>query len=92
MTKPIRLEHLEGCADWWGGAKRTGREESDRAWRVSIEEITSRGYNLDIKNPHTEVEEYGDPETLLEELTSVEAEVVSVRSRLKEILAEALVR
>ena len=28
MTKPIRLEHLQGCIDWWGGAKRTGREET----------------------------------------------------------------
>ena len=22
MTKPIRLEHLQGCIDWWGGPKR----------------------------------------------------------------------
>ena len=28
MTKPIRFEHLQGCVDWWGGAKRKGREES----------------------------------------------------------------
>src|SRR5665648_591167 len=27
MTKPIRFEHLQGCIDWWGGAKRKGREE-----------------------------------------------------------------
>jgi type I restriction-modification system DNA methylase subunit len=26
MTKPIRFEHLQGCIDWWGGAKRKSRE------------------------------------------------------------------
>ena len=92
MTRPIRLEHLAGCADWWGGAERTGREEGDRAWKMSAEEIKARGYNLDIKNPHTAGEDHGDPETLLEELTSDEAEVASVRDRLKGILTEALVR
>ena len=22
MTRPIRVEHLNDCADWWGGAER----------------------------------------------------------------------
>ena len=92
MTKPIRLEHLAACATWWGGAERAGREEGDRAWKVSVEEIKARGYNLDIKNPHAEEADYGDPETLLVELTTAEAEVISVRDQLKGILTEALLR
>ena len=68
------------------------REECDRAWKVSAEEIKDRGYNLDIKNPHTAGEDLGDPEALLEELTSAEAEVASVRDELKGVLAEALLR
>ena len=92
MTRPIRLEHLEDCAAWWGGTERAGREVGDRAWKVSVEEIKARGYNLDIKNPHTEEEDHGDPEALLEELTSAEAEVISVRDQLKGILTEALLR
>ena len=92
MTKPIKLEHLDDCTAWWGRQERQGREESERAWKVDIEEIKARNYNLDIKNPHTEEEDYGDPEALLKELTSAEAEVKSVRNQLKEILAEALVR
>ncbi len=91
-TRPIKLEHLDSCAAWWGGAKRAGREECDRAWKVSAEEIKDRGYNLDIKNPHTAGEDLGDPEALLEELTSAEAEVASVRDELKGVLAEALLR
>ena len=31
MTKPIRVEHLQGCIDWWGGAERKGREETPQA-------------------------------------------------------------
>ena len=92
MTKPIRLEHLQGCIDWWGGAKREGREETDRAWKVTADEITARGFNLDIKNPHTEDANHGDPEELLAGLTAAEAETTSLRDQLKAILAEALTR
>ena len=90
MTRPIRVEHLDACAEWWGGPEREGREEGDRAWKVSADEVKARGYNLDIKNPHAQEEHHGDPETLLEELNSAEAEVASVRDELKRILTEAL--
>ena len=92
MTKPIRLAHLADCAAWWGGADRQGREAGGRAWKVSVDEIRARSYNLDIKNPYTAGEDYGDPDELLEKLTKAEAEVTSVRDRLKGILAEALLR
>ncbi|TDW62820.1 type I restriction enzyme M protein [Novosphingobium sp. PhB55] len=92
MTKPIRLEHFQSCMDWWGGANREGRVEGSQAWKVSIEYIKARGYNLDIKNPHSEVEDHGDPEELLRELGKVEAEAANLRDQLKTILAEALAR
>ena len=92
MTKPIRLEHLADCAAWWGGPKREGREEADRAWKVSAEEVKARGYNLDIKNPHTQAADHGDPEALLAELDAAEAEVVALRGKLHAILAQALTR
>ena len=76
----------------WGGAERVGREEGGRAWKVSAEEVQARGYNLDVKNPHAEEEELGDPEALLEELTSAEAEVAAARDELKRVLTEALLR
>jgi type I restriction enzyme M protein len=92
MTRPIRLEHLADCAAWWGGPQREGREENRRAWKVSADEVKARGYNLDIKNPHTVEEDLGDPEALLEELNAAEAEVAKLRDKLKSILAEALLR
>jgi type I restriction enzyme M protein len=90
MTKPIRFEHLQDCIDWWGGPKREGREETPRAWKMSADEVKARGYNLDIKNPHTTVDDHGDPKTLLAELTAAEAETAKLRDQLKAILAEAL--
>ena len=92
MTKPIRLEHLQACMDWWGGKDRKGREEGPQAWRVSAEDIKARNYNLDIKNPTSIAEDHGDPETLLANLNEAEAETTRLRDQLKAILAEALAR
>ena len=92
MTKPIRLEHMADCVAWWGGAKREGRAEGPQAWKVTAEEVKARCYNLDIKNPHAEELDHGDPETLLKDLNAAEAEVAALRDQLKTILAEALAR
>ncbi len=92
MTRPIRLEHLQDCIDWWGGTERTGRQETERAWRVTTAEVKARGYNLDIKNPHTQADELGDPQELLAKLAETEAEVTALRDQLKAMLAKALLR
>lgn len=92
MTKPIRIEHLQNCVEWWGGAKRKGREEGPQAWKVTAEAVKARGYNLDIKNPHSVADDHGDPETLLADLGKAESETGRLRDQLKSILAEALAR
>lgn len=92
MTKPIRLEHLQPCIDWWGGQDREGREEGPQAWRVTIDDVKVRGYNLDFKNPHAVADDHGDPETLLADLHTAERDVAALRNQLKTILAEALAR
>jgi len=51
-TKPIRKEEFDTLKKWWNK-----REENEQAWKVSIEEISKNGYNLDIKNPHIPEEE-----------------------------------
>ncbi len=92
MTKPIRLEHLQGCLDWWGGKTRKGREAGPFAWKVTAEEVKVRDYNLDFKNPHAVADDHGDPEMLLAELHKAETETARLRDQLKSILAEALAR
>ena len=56
------------------------------------EEVKARGYNLDVKNPHTQDDDYGDPEELLEKLTAAEVDSANLRNQLKANLAEALTR
>ncbi|MFA6954697.1 MAG: class I SAM-dependent DNA methyltransferase [Thermoanaerobaculia bacterium] len=92
MTRPIRVEHLKPCVDWWGGAKRKGRVESEVAWKVTADEIKARGYNLDIKNPHTVEDDHGDPEELLSKLDEAEREAAALRDKLRAMLEEALLR
>ena len=92
MTKPIRVEYLQGCVDWWGGGEREGRQETEVTWKVSLDEIKARNYNLDCKNPHTVADDHGDPEELLAKLEQDEQKTASLRDKLKNILAEALLR
>jgi type I restriction enzyme M protein len=92
MTRPIKVEHLQGCVDWWGGAERKDRQQTEQAWRVTIDEIKVRGYNLDCKNPHTVADDHGDPEELLTLLEESEQKTAQLREQLKGILAEALLR
>jgi type I restriction enzyme M protein len=92
MTKPIRVEHFQGCVEWWGGPERENRQETEQAWRVGLGEIKARNYNLDFKNPHTVADDHSDPEELLAELEQAEARTATLRDQLKGILAEALLR
>lgn len=51
-TKPIRIEEFEPIKQWW-----KNRKESEVAWKVPMQTIINRNYDLDIKNPNKKVEE-----------------------------------
>lgn len=51
-TRPIRIEEFNPIKDWWNK-----REESEVAWKVPMQTIIDRNYDLDIKNPNKKVEE-----------------------------------
>jgi type I restriction enzyme M protein len=84
-TKPIRIEEFDTEKAWW-----TSRDESEHAWRVPVEEIRRRGYNLDVKNPNAADEDHRDPDELLAEYRQILAEVEETREALKAELAGAL--
>ena len=92
MTKPIRVEHLQPCVDWWGGTERHARRETEVAWRVGIEDVRARAFNLDIRNPHTVADDHGDPEELLAKLDEAERQVAELREQLRKALEAALLR
>jgi GxxExxY protein len=87
MTKPIRFEHLKPCIEWWDK-----REETEVAWKVTIEQVKERSYNLDVKNPHVEEENHGNPAELLAKLEESKAATNRLRDRLKAVLQEALLK
>lgn len=51
-TKPIRIEEFGPIKAWWNN-----RTESEVAWKVPMQTIIDRNYDLDIKNPNKVVEE-----------------------------------
>ena len=58
--------------------------------KVSIDDIKARNYNLDCKNPHIGELEIHDPELLLAQYQTMQADIASLRGQLKAILANAL--
>ena len=60
-TKPIQAKEFEPIKKWWND-----RKECDIAWKVDIQTIIDRNYDLDIKNPtkQEEVHEYSSAELM----------------------------
>lgn len=50
-TKPMKFEEFQQEIDWWGNEADgfASRTETKQAWKVSIEDIIERNFNLDIK-------------------------------------------
>ncbi len=85
MTNPIKFDEFEKETKWWNN-----REENDQAWKVSIDEIIKRNYNLDIKNPRTPVDVLESPEELLETYHNKQQEVKKVLEQIRTVITEAL--
>jgi type I restriction enzyme M protein len=90
--KPIRIEEFAAERAWWGD-ENDGfkcREANDQAWRVSIDEIKNRNFNLDLKNPHNPDTGPGDVDLLLPEYEKLLKQIAETRGQLKAQLLEAL--
>jgi type I restriction enzyme M protein len=91
-TKPMKIEEFDAEAAWWGKEKDgfKKRMENEYAWKVSVEDIRTRNYNLDCKNPHIGEQENHDPELLLEQYNIIQKDIAILRNQLKDILKAAL--
>lgn len=78
-NRGITHEEFDPIRKWW--KKRT---ENDFAWKVSIEEIEKRNYNLDFKNPNGNAKvDHKDPEEVLENIVSAEKEIIKLLENIK---------
>ncbi|WIG71456.1 N-6 DNA methylase (plasmid) [Photobacterium damselae] len=91
-TKPMKFEEFQQEIDWWGNEADgfAARVENEHAWKVSIEDIIARNFNLDIKNPHQDEVIAHDPQELLASYQQQQQEIAELRNQLKNILGDAL--
>lgn len=62
-TRPINIKEFDLEKSWWNN-----RTENEYAWKVSVEELKQRNYNLDIKNPYAAEEQHNYTSSELIEL------------------------
>ncbi len=91
-TKPMKFAEFKTELEWWGNESDgfASRVESNQAWKVSIDEIIKRNFNLDIKNPYQGEIINHDPELLLADYQMQQTEINKLRNQLKTILHDAL--
>lgn len=82
-TKPFKSIHLDGVRKWW-----SSRDKEDlNSYKVTIDEIRAKEYNLDFKNPNKLVEE--KEYTLDELLTTMDIKsknIVSLVDKIRQAL------
>ena len=84
-TKPINIKEFDTLKAWWGN-----REENEQAWKVSIDDIKAKDYNLDIKNPYQEDDSLPPSEEILSDYRATMEKVASIQEEIKRVLSEAL--
>ena len=93
-TRPMRIEEFDAEQAWWGseGDGFAAREQNEFAWKVGVEELQARNWNLDCKNPHVGEQVSHSPDELLRQYEAMQVEIAGLRDQLKAVLAEALER
>jgi len=81
-TQPLQFEEFAPCLAWW-----SNREENERAWRVSAEELRTVGCNLDRKNPRAKVDfEHLPPDQLADDILQKEMRIAELMREIKAAL------
>lgn len=83
-TQPVQYEEFKPCIEWW-----KKREENDRAWKVSAEELLANNCNLDRKNPRGKIDfEHLPPEQLADDILKKEHRIAEIMAEIKTMLAQ----
>ncbi len=84
-TQPLQFEEFADCLAWWAD-----RKETERAWKVSAEELLAAGCNLDRKNPRARQDyEHLPPEQLADDILRKELRIAEIVREIKALLAHS---
>lgn len=83
-TQPLQFEEFAECIKWWND-----RQENDKAWKVSSDELLATGCNLDRKNPRGKQDlEHLPPEQLVDDLLNKEQRIAEIMSNIRDLLSK----
>jgi type I restriction enzyme M protein len=83
-TQPLQFDEFQTCLEWW-----KKREENDRAWKVSYEELLANGCNLDRKNPRAKEDiAHLPPERLAVSILKKEQRIAEIMETIRNLLAK----
>lgn len=83
-TQPIQFDEFAACAAWW-----TGREENDRAWKVSAADLLANNCNLDRKNPRAKEDiSHRPPEEIVASILEKEHRIIEIMGEIQKLLKE----
>lgn len=91
-TKPMKVEHFDGCAAWWNDRKEIKDTETDtfKAKAYSVQEIANRAYDMDLCGYPTAEEEVLSPEETIrlfhEKRDSLNAKIDKRLAQIEELL------
>lgn len=93
-TRPMRIEEFQAEEAWWGSEADgfASRVENEFAWKMGIEELRARSWDLDCKNPHVGEQVSHDPQALLQQYDAMQLEIAGLRDQLRAVLVDALER
>jgi type I restriction enzyme M protein len=85
-TQPLQFEEFEPCLEWW-----INRQENDRAWRVSAEQVLRLdnegrvlAVDLDLKNPNAKADfDHMPPEQLIEDIYAKERQILTMLEEIR---------
>ena len=83
-SNPITIDEFLPEKQWWNN-----RVENEHAWKVSVETIIERNYNLDIINPYIKNKEIIlSRDEIISEIQNSVNQCNSIFNKIKEVLAD----
>ncbi|MCM3128107.1 N-6 DNA methylase [Paenibacillus provencensis] len=81
-TRAIRYEEFNLEKEWWNN-----RTETDNSWKMNIQQVKDRNYNLDIKNPNRSQQEFDyNPLEAIDKIANNEKKIIDILNQIKQTL------